>query len=778
MGFSVASVGECPPKELEPEHLASHSSSPHSPQPLSSDSYASHNDPCARVCPEENRHPVCDSNSHSHPSRCAFEIAQCKAGGPSALSIAHQGRCEGEAEVHSRLCEGPLPLCLSRWDPVCGSDGRTYASECHFRRKQCEGERSGLRLEHRGPCHHSEVSKEKLVNVLPEGGILMRGSMKHPRTTEKKALHRVFREVEEKVGMESGALPTEEAVEESLKRAPVAFLIGRREDKRPAEEHNEEEAEELNGCRPEMVGNGHCDEECESERWMFDGADCGRRVWPDVLVKGSGENILPGKRVVLPSSTLEKCLERDGVPRWGCHAVLCDSVCVRDSSCRAFQAIFASTEMVLEGTHGGDVSVTRHHPVCLLLTEKHLTSGPLTLWKIEDKPDLSTHMETHPEREVEGESLEGRGGRFERGGDDWQRKGETRSHGFPEGRMHRDGEMRGHGKTEGRHLRGSSVEPLPLPSLPSATLRTLSESIIVEETVVGLPGCCSGKKADGFDYSGSEEDHGEGGETHNDETGQKLTSWEECSKMMHDNGHPPPECAEMLIQGDANAGGESGEASSDIMVTKPRNPNDSAGKEGEVPEFAEKAAGKKGGMALFIGIILGGALILSLVIWGVCCCWRWCRQVKIQRKKPASHTDVEEGKQRRMKEERSLLRAPTDDGEELEKGGNRNEGPSSSSSSGKKFFFGKAARSNPTVPPPLPPLGTSALLISNSELVSGADEASSQAAAGKGATNSGRKSVHFHANSKEGGEKERKQKRRWLGLRKARKSLVVPAGRS
>ncbi|XP_038222561.1 serine protease inhibitor dipetalogastin-like [Zerene cesonia] len=78
--------------------------------------------PC--VC-NRNLQPVCGSDGQTYNNECLLDCAATK---KPNLRIARPGNCNGirsTRETGERLC-----ACPANFDPVCGSDGKTYPNEC------------------------------------------------------------------------------------------------------------------------------------------------------------------------------------------------------------------------------------------------------------------------------------------------------------------------------------------------------------------------------------------------------------------------------------------------------------------------------------------------------------------------------------------------------------------------------------------------------------------------------------------------------------------------
>uniref|UniRef100_A0A8C3KDX6 Ovomucoid n=1 Tax=Calidris pygmaea TaxID=425635 RepID=A0A8C3KDX6_9CHAR len=92
--------------------------------------------------------PICGTNGVTYRNKCHF----C-----NAVALLNQSRAASlrvSLEIPNIDCsqqKGSNLLCTSNYDPLCGSDGRTYGNKCHF----CNAvstSRGSLFLRHRGAC--------------------------------------------------------------------------------------------------------------------------------------------------------------------------------------------------------------------------------------------------------------------------------------------------------------------------------------------------------------------------------------------------------------------------------------------------------------------------------------------------------------------------------------------------------------------------------------------------------------------------------------------------
>lgn len=86
--------------------------------------------------------PVCGSNGRTFANKCEFDCEKIFTKMP--LEIRYTGECKIEAE------ETVPCLCNFMFMPVCGSDGQTYPSECEL--KCANKQNNNLKVKHQGEC--------------------------------------------------------------------------------------------------------------------------------------------------------------------------------------------------------------------------------------------------------------------------------------------------------------------------------------------------------------------------------------------------------------------------------------------------------------------------------------------------------------------------------------------------------------------------------------------------------------------------------------------------
>ncbi|XP_034447565.1 agrin isoform X9 [Hippoglossus hippoglossus] len=111
-------------------------------------------------CPEACAHisdPVCGSNGHSYGSHCEMRAMGCAL--QKFIQIQHKGPCDESCANCSfgAICDAQsgqcvcTSECVDSHQPVCGSDGTTYNSECELHVRACK-EQMDLRVLSQGEC--------------------------------------------------------------------------------------------------------------------------------------------------------------------------------------------------------------------------------------------------------------------------------------------------------------------------------------------------------------------------------------------------------------------------------------------------------------------------------------------------------------------------------------------------------------------------------------------------------------------------------------------------
>jgi len=100
---------------------------------------------CPDVCPAV-FDPVCGSDGKTYSSNCHLGIAICKG---SSVRFRHDGPCK-------KVCNG---VCPEIYKPVCGSNGQTYSNTCFLKFAQCKYK--NVKFSHNGPC------RKKCFGICP-----------------------------------------------------------------------------------------------------------------------------------------------------------------------------------------------------------------------------------------------------------------------------------------------------------------------------------------------------------------------------------------------------------------------------------------------------------------------------------------------------------------------------------------------------------------------------------------------------------------------------------
>uniref|UniRef100_A0A1A7XDU0 Agrin n=1 Tax=Iconisemion striatum TaxID=60296 RepID=A0A1A7XDU0_9TELE len=111
---------------------------------------------CLEACPQT-PDPVCGSDGQSYGSPCEMRAMGCAL--QKAIHIQHRGPCDEACancsfgaicDAQSGQCVCPSE-CIESHQPVCGSDGTTYNSECELHVRACK-EQTDLRVVSQGEC--------------------------------------------------------------------------------------------------------------------------------------------------------------------------------------------------------------------------------------------------------------------------------------------------------------------------------------------------------------------------------------------------------------------------------------------------------------------------------------------------------------------------------------------------------------------------------------------------------------------------------------------------
>ncbi|XP_041654649.1 agrin isoform X2 [Cheilinus undulatus] len=111
---------------------------------------------CPEACPQT-ADPVCGSDGHSYGSPCEMRAMGCAL--QRVIQIQHKGPCDEACancsfgaicDAQSGQCLCPSE-CVNSHQPVCGSDGVTYQSECDLHVQACK-DQTDIRVVSQGEC--------------------------------------------------------------------------------------------------------------------------------------------------------------------------------------------------------------------------------------------------------------------------------------------------------------------------------------------------------------------------------------------------------------------------------------------------------------------------------------------------------------------------------------------------------------------------------------------------------------------------------------------------
>ncbi|NWY00427.1 AGRIN protein, partial [Nothoprocta ornata] len=120
---------------------------------------------CERVACDGAYRPLCARDGRTYGSECERRQAECRQ--QAALPVKHRGPCDLGApspclsaectfgatcvvKNQEAVCECQQ-VCQGRYDPVCGTDERTYGNPCELRSMACVLRRD-IKVKHKGPC--------------------------------------------------------------------------------------------------------------------------------------------------------------------------------------------------------------------------------------------------------------------------------------------------------------------------------------------------------------------------------------------------------------------------------------------------------------------------------------------------------------------------------------------------------------------------------------------------------------------------------------------------
>ena len=92
------------------------------------------------------------SNGITYGNKCMFNVVACE---NSRLQVASQGECQPTLVLEAVEAVEDCPLsCTQEYEPICGTDGRTYRNDCTIKAEKCKNPTLGLKMVAKGKCEN------------------------------------------------------------------------------------------------------------------------------------------------------------------------------------------------------------------------------------------------------------------------------------------------------------------------------------------------------------------------------------------------------------------------------------------------------------------------------------------------------------------------------------------------------------------------------------------------------------------------------------------------